>query len=153
MWIKNCGGNGTIMKKKELNPYEKLQKALLIDHVLGLSFIIFVICLAFVALGQTVAISWNILTFSVVGAAFAAAGSIFITGSIVEKRRLEFNCQDVKDRLLQANHISFSMNNDEKESSIDKFLEGELVVINDPELGEIHVQLIKEKKDEKESGV
>ena len=149
MWNKNCGGYGAIMKKKELNPYEKLQKALLIDHVLGLSFIMLILCLAFVSLGRAVTLSWNILTFSIVGAAFAAAGSIYITGSIVEKRRLEFKCQDVKDRLLQANHVSFGMNNDEKESSIDKFLEGELVVINDPELGEIHVQLIKEKKDEK----
>ena len=137
------------MKKKKLNPYEKLQKALLIDHVLGLSFMMLIICLAFISLGRAVTLSWNILTFSIVGAAFAAAGSIYITGSMVEKRRLEFKCQDVKDRLLQANLVSFSMNNDEKEPSIDKFLEGELVVINDPELGEIHVQLIKEKKDEK----
>lgn len=36
MWNKNCGGYGAIMKKKKLNPYEKLKKALLIDHVLGL---------------------------------------------------------------------------------------------------------------------
>ena len=40
MWNKNCGGYG-VMKKKKLSPYEKLKKALLIDHVLGLSFIEF----------------------------------------------------------------------------------------------------------------
>ena len=39
MWNKNCGGYG-VMKKKKLSPYEKLKKALLIDHVLGLSFIV-----------------------------------------------------------------------------------------------------------------
>lgn len=151
MWNKNCGGYGAIMKKKKLNPYEKLKKALLIDHVLGLSFIMLIICLVFISLGQAVVLSWDILVFSVVGAAFAAVGSIYITGTIVKKRRLEFNCQDVKDRLLQANNVSFSMNNDEKESSIDKFLDGEVVVINDPELGEVHVQLIKENKDEKDN--
>ena len=139
------------MKKKKLNPYEKLKKALLIDHVLGLSFIMLIICLVFISLGQAVALSWDILVFSVVGAAFAAVGSIYITGTIVKKRRLEFNCQDVKDRLLQANNVSFSMNNDEKESSIDKFLDGEVVAISEPELGEVDVQLLTEDKDEKDN--
>lgn len=82
MWNKNCGGYG-VMKKKKLSPYEKLKKALLIDHVLGLSFIMLIICLVFISLGQAVALSWDILVFSVVGAAFAAVGSIYITGTIV----------------------------------------------------------------------
>ena len=85
MWDKNCGGYETIMKNKKLNPYEKLKKALLIDHVLGLSFTMLIICLAFISLGQAVALSWNILAFSVVGAAFAAVGSIYITGGYSKK--------------------------------------------------------------------
>ena len=140
------------MKKKILNQYERLARALDFDRFFAIFFTIIIMGLVFIIIGKAVTISYNAIMFSIVGAAFALLASISITNAFVQQRRMEWKCLDYKEQCLQSNHLAINFKNDEKENSLDKLFNGDEILVDAPELnGKISVKLILEEKDEKDN--
>lgn len=153
MWYESYSWYGVVgMKKKILNQYERLVRALNFDRFFAIFFTMLIIGLTFVGLGKAVTVSDNVIMFSIVGAACALLASITITNNIVKQRQMEWKCLDYKEQCMQSNHLSFNINNDEKEKTLDKLFNGEEILMDTPELnGKISVKLILEEKDEKDN--
>ena len=140
------------MKKKILNQYERLVRALDFDRFFAIFFTIIIMGLVFIIIGKAVTISYNAIMFSIVCAAFALLASISITNAFVQQRRMEWKCLDYKEQYLQSNHLTINFKNDEKENSLDKLFNGDEILVDAPELnGKISVKLILEEKDEKDN--
>lgn len=140
------------MKKKTLNKYERFVRALNFDRFFGIFFTMLMIGLTFIFLGKAVTVSDNVILFSIVGSAFALLASITITNNLVKRRRMEWKCLDFKEQCLQSNNFTISFNNDEKDNTIDRFFNGDEILIDTQGLkGIVSVKLILEEKNEKDN--
>jgi hypothetical protein len=71
---------------------------------------------------------------------------------LLKKRQREWKCLDFKEQVLQSNHLTISFNNDEKDNTIDRFFNGDEILIDTNGLnGKISVKLILEEKNEKDN--
>lgn len=140
------------MKKKILNQYERYTRALKFDVFISIFFMIINVGLIFITIGEKVIISDKVLGLSLICAAFTLLTSSSILKNIVKKRQRDWKCLDFKEQVLQSNHLTISFNNDEKDNTIDRFFNGDEILIDTQGLnGIISVKLILEEKNEKDS--
>lgn len=153
MWYESYSWYGVVdMKKKILNQYERLARALNFDRFFAIFFTMLIVGLTFIGLGKAVTVSDSVIMFSIVGAACALLASITITNNLVKQRQMEWKCLDYKEQCLQSNHFTINFNNDEKDNTIDRFLNGDEILVDVPDLnGKISVKLILEEKNEKDN--
>lgn len=153
MWYENYSWYGVVnMKKKYLNNYERYTRALKFGVSISIFLMILNVGLIFITFGEKVIISDKVLGISLICAALALLTSNLILNNTVKKRQREWKCLDFKERVLQSNNLTISFNNDEKDNTIDRFFNGDEILIDTNELkGKISVKLILEEKNEKDN--
>lgn len=153
MWYESYPWYGVVeVKKKILNQYERYTRALKFYVFISIFLMILNVGLIFITFGEKVIISDKVLGLSLICAAFTLLTSNSILNNIVKKRQREWKCLDFKEQVLQSNNLTISFNNDEKDNTIDRFFNGDEILIDTNELkGKISVKLILEEKNEKDN--
>ena len=148
MWYESNSWYGVVnMNKKILNKYERYRRALKFDVFISIFLMILNVGLVFITIGEKVIISDKVLGISLICAALILFISSSIANNIVKKRQRKWKCLDFKEQVLQSNNLTISFNNDEKDNTIDRFFNGDEILIDANGLnGKISVKLILEEK-------